>query len=315
MSELFPPLEPFDAFRLRVSDLHEIHVEQVGNPEGRPVIFFHGGPGAGISPLHRRFFDPSFWRVILFDQRGSGRSTPLGEVRENSTWDLVADAERIRERLGIEKWLVFGGSWGSTLGLAYAETHPERCTGLILRGIFLSRKSEVLWTFGGGAQRVFPDGWAEFLSILDETEKADVLAACHRRLNSDDPGVRRQAALAWNRWEELGSYLVAQLPVVTEEDVPAEIALARIEAHYFVNGAFLATEDQLLRDLAKIRHLPCVIVQGRYDMVCPAVSAWDLHAAWPGSRLEIVPASGHSADEPGIVSALVDATEEWKTHA
>ncbi len=315
MSELFPPLEPFDAFRLRVSDLHEIHVEQVGNPEGRPVIFFHGGPGAGISPLHRRFFDPSFWRVILFDQRGSGRSTPLGEVRENSTWDLVADAERIRERLGIEKWLVFGGSWGSTLGLAYAETHPERCTGLILRGIFLSRKSEVLWTFGGGAQRVFPDGWAEFLSILDETEKADVLAACHRRLNSDDPGVRRQAALAWNRWEELGSYLVAQLPVVTEEDVPAEIALARIEAHYFVNGAFLATEDQLLRDVAKIRHLPCVIVQGRYDMVCPAVSAWDLHAAWPGSRLEIVPASGHSADEPGIVSALVDATEEWKTHA
>jgi len=315
VSELFPPLEPFDAFRLRVSDLHEIHVEQVGNPEGRPVIFFHGGPGAGISPLHRRFFDPSFWRVILFDQRGSGRSTPLGEVRENSTWDLVADAERIRERLGIEKWLVFGGSWGSTLGLAYAETHPERCTGLILRGIFLSRKSEVLWTFGGGAQRVFPDGWAEFLSILDETEKADVLAACHRRLNSDDPGVRRQAALAWNRWEELGSYLVAQLPVVTEEDVPAEIALARIEAHYFVNGAFLATEDQLLRDVAKIRHLPCVIVQGRYDMVCPAVSAWDLHAAWPGSRLEIVPASGHSADEPGIVSALVDATEEWKTHA
>ncbi len=315
MSELFPPLEPFDAFRLRVSDLHEIHVEQVGNPEGRPVIFFHGGPGAGISPLHRRFFDPSFWRVILFDQRGSGRSTPLGEVRENSTWDLVADAERIRERLGIEKWLVFGGSWGSTLGLAYTETHPERCTGLILRGIFLSRKSEVLWTFGGGAQRVFPDGWAEFLSILDETEKADVLAACHRRLNSDDPGVRRQAELAWNRWEELGSYLVAQLPVVTEEDVPAEIALARIEAHYFVNGAFLATEDQLLRDVAKIRHLPCVIVQGRYDMVCPAVSAWDLHAAWPGSRLEIVPASGHSADEPGIVSALVDATEEWKTHA
>ncbi len=315
MSELFPPLEPFDAFRLRVSHLHEIHVEQVGNPEGRPVIFFHGGPGAGISPLHRRFFDPSFWRVILFDQRGSGRSTPLGEVRENSTWDLVADAERIRERLGIEKWLVFGGSWGSTLGLAYAETHPERCTGLILRGIFLSRKSEVLWTFGGGAQRVFPDGWAEFLSILDETEKADVLAACHRRLNSDDPGVRRQAALAWNRWEELGSYLVAQLPVVTEEDVPAEIALARIEAHYFVNGAFLATEDQLLRDVAKIRHLPCVIVQGRYDMVCPAVSAWDLHEAWPEARFVIVPAAGHSADEPGIVTALVDATEEFKTLA
>ena len=312
MSELFPPLEPYDSFRLKVSGLHEIHVEQAGNPKGKPVVFFHGGPGAGISPIHRRFFDPSAWRVILFDQRGSGRSTPLGEVRANSTWDLVADTEKIRERLGIEKWLVFGGSWGSTLGLAYAETHPERCTGLILRGIFLSRKSEVLWTFGGGAQRIFPDGWSEFLSILDEGEKADVLAAYHRRLTSDDPAVRRQAALAWNRWEELASYLVAQLPLVAEEDVPAEIALARIEAHYFVNGAFLASDDQLLRDVEKVRHLPAVIVQGRYDMVCPAVSAWDLHAAWPGSRLTIVPASGHSADEPGIVSALVDATEEFK---
>ena len=312
MSDLFPPLEPYDSFRLKVSGLHEIHVEQAGNPKGKPVVFFHGGPGAGISPIHRRFFDPSAWRVILFDQRGSGRSTPLGEVRENSTWDLVADTEKIRERLGIEKWLVFGGSWGSTLGLAYAETHPERCTGLILRGIFLSRKSEVLWTFGGGAQRIFPDGWSEFLSILDEGEKADVLAAYHRRLTSDDPAVRRQAALAWNRWEELASYLVAQLPLVAEEDVPAEIALARIEAHYFVNGAFLASDDQLLRDVEKVRHLPAVIVQGRYDMVCPAVSAWDLHAAWPGSRLTIVPASGHSADEPGIVSALVDATEEFK---
>lgn len=315
VSELFSPLEPFDSFRLRVSDLHELHVEQAGNPAGRPVIFFHGGPGAGISPLHRRFFDPSFWRVVLFDQRGSGRSTPLGEVRENTTADLVADTERIRERLGVEKWLVFGGSWGSTLGLAYAEAHPERCTGLILRGIFLSRKAEVLWTFGGGAQRVFPDGWAEFLSILDDAEKADVLAAYHRRLNSADPAVVRQAALAWNRWEELGSHLVAELPEIPEEDVPAEIALARIEAHYFANNAFLSSEDQLLRDVEMIRHLPGVIVQGRYDMVCPAVSAWDLHEAWPASRLVIVPAAGHSADEPGIVSALVDATEESKTLA
>jgi proline iminopeptidase len=311
--ELFPPLEPFDSFRIRVSGLHEIHVEQAGNPEGRPVVFFHGGPGAGISPLHRRFFDPSFWRVVLFDQRGSGRSTPLGEVRENTTADLVADAELIRERLGIGKWLVFGGSWGSTLGLAYAEAHPERCTGLILRGIFLSRKAEVHWTFGGGAQRIFPDGWAEFLSVLDEAEKSDVLAAYHRRLSSGDPAVRKRAALAWNRWEELASHLVANLAPVAEEDVPTEVALARIEAHYFVNGAFLSPDDQLLRDVEKIRHLRGVIVQGRYDMVCPAVSAWDLHAAWPGSRLVLVPAAGHSADEPGIVSALVDATEEFKT--
>jgi proline iminopeptidase len=313
VSELFPPLEPYDSFRLAVSGLHEIHVEQAGNPEGRPVVFFHGGPGAGISPLHRRFFDPSFWRVVLFDQRGSGRSTPLGEVRENTTADLVADAELIRERLGIGKWLVFGGSWGSTLGLAYAEAHPERCTGLILRGIFLSRKAEVHWTFGGGAQRIFPDGWAEFLSVLDEAEKSDVLAAYHRRLSSSDPAVRKRAALAWNRWEELASHLVANLAPVAEEDVPTEVALARIEAHYFVNGAFLSPDDQLLRDVEKIRHLRGVIVQGRYDMVCPAVSAWDLHAAWPGSRLVLVPAAGHSADEPGIVSALVDATEEFKT--
>lgn len=315
MSELFAPLEPFDTFRLKVPGLHELHVEQAGNPYGPPVIFFHGGPGAGISPLHRRFFDPAFWRVILFDQRGSGRSTPLGETRENTTQDLVADAERIRERLGIEKWLVFGGSWGSTLGLAYAEAHPERCTGLILRGIFLSRKAEVDWTFGGGAQRVFPDAWADFLSILDESEKGDILAAYHRRLNSGDPAVTRQAALAWNRWEELASHLVAEVPVVAEDDVPGEVALARIEAHYFVNGAFFSPEDQLLRDVSRIRHLPGVIVQGRYDMVCPAVSAWDLHGAWPEARLVIVPAAGHSADEPGIVTALVDATEEFKALA
>ena len=312
MSDLFPSLEPFDTFRLRVSDLHEIHVEQAGNPAGKPVVFFHGGPGAGLSPLHRRFFDPAAWRVVLFDQRGSGKSTPLGELRENTTWDLVADAERIRERLGLEKWLVFGGSWGSTLGLAYAEAHPERCTGLILRGIFLSRRAEVLWTFGGGAQRILPDGWADFLALLDDAERSDVLASYHRRLNSEDPVVRRAAALAWNRWEELGSHLVPAPGPVAEEDVPAEVALARIEAHYFVNGAFLADDEQLLRDVVKVKHLPCVIVQGRYDMVCPAVSAWDLHRAWPGSRLVIVPASGHSADEPGIVSALVDATEEFK---
>jgi len=312
VSELFPPLEPYDSFRLPVSGLHEIHVEQAGNPAGKPVIFFHGGPGAGISPLHRRFFDPKAWRIVLFDQRGSGRSTPLGELRENTTWDLVADAERIRERLGIDRWLVFGGSWGSTLGLAYAQAHPERCTGLILRGIFLSRKAEVMWTFGGGAQRVFPDGWDEFLGLLDDAERGDVMTAYHRRLTSDDPTVRRAAALAWNRWEELASHLVADLPPVAEEDVAAEVALARIEAHYFVNGAFLSSDDQLLRDVAKVRHLPAVIVQGRYDMVCPAVSAWDLHHAWPGSRLVLVPAAGHSADGPGIVSALVDATEEWK---
>ncbi len=313
MRELYPTIEPFDSGYLQVSSIHKIYYEQVGNPKAaKKCVFFHGGPGGGLDPEYRSYFDPKLWHVILFDQRGCGKSTPAAELRENTTWDLVADAERIRERLGIDRWLVFGGSWGSTLGLAYAEAHPERCTGLVLRGIFLSRKSEVHWTFGGGAQRIFPDGWVEFLSILDDSEKRDVMSAYHRRLTSSDPAIQRQAALAWNRWEELGSHLVAELPAVAEDDVPAEIALARIEAHYFVNGAFLSSEDQLLRDAAKIRHLPGVIVQGRYDMVCPAVSAWDLHRAWPGSRLVIVPAAGHSADEPGIVAALVEATEEFK---
>ena len=312
LRSLYPAVEARRSGWLRVSDLHEIYWEESGNPDGKPAVFLHGGPGGGTDPRMRRFFDPRRYRIVLFDQRGCGRSRPHSSLVDNTTWHLVADIEALREYLRIDRWQVFGGSWGSTLGLAYAETHPERCTGLILRGIFLSRKAEVLWTFGGGAQRILPDGWADFLSILSEAEKSDVLAAYHRRLNSDDPAVRRQAALAWNRWEELGSHLVPAPGPVADEDVPAEIALARVEAHYFVNGAFLASDDQLLRDVEKVRHLPAVIVQGRYDMVCPAVSAWDLHAAWPGSRLTIVPASGHSADEPGIVSALVDATEEFK---
>ena len=312
MTELFPPLEPYRTFRLRVSDLHELHVEEAGNPDGPPVVFFHGGPGAGISPVHRRFLDPSHWRVVLFDQRGSGRSTPLGELRENTTWDLVADAERIREALGIERWLVHGGSWGSTLGLAYAQSHPERVTGLVLRGIFLSRESEVAWTFGGGVQRVFPDGWEEFLSVLTPAERGDVMHAYHRRLTSDDPAVVREAALAWNLWEEKASHLVYDGPPPSEEDLPGEMALARIEAHYFVNNAFLDPDDRLLRGVSKIAHLPGVIVQGRYDMVCPAVSAYELAKAWPAAKLVIVPGCGHAADEPGIAAALVEAGESLK---
>jgi proline iminopeptidase len=308
---LFPAIEPYRTFRLRVSDLHDLHVEESGNPDGMPVIFFHGGPGAGISPIHRRFFDPAQWRVVLFDQRGCGKSTPLGEVRENTTWDLVRDAEAIRERLAISEWLVFGGSWGSTLALAYAETHPARVQALILRGIFLARRSEITWTFLDGARRIFPEAWDELLSTLSARERGDVMNAYHRRLFSEDPLVRRAAALAWNRWEEITSKLVADPTPCAEEEVENEIALARIEAHYFANDSFFQPDSQLLRDLPRIAHLPGVIVQGRYDICCPANSAWELHRAWPGSRLEMVPAVGHSADEPGIVDALVRATEEY----
>jgi proline iminopeptidase len=312
VTELFPEIEPYRTYRLPVSSLHELHVEEVGNPAGPPVIFLHGGPGAGVWPIHRRFFDPAFWRVILFDQRGSGNSTPLGELRENGTWELVADIERIREQLRIDRWLVFGGSWGSTLALAYAEKHPERVKGLILRGIYLARRAETLWTFGKGAQAVFPDAWETFLSVLEPAERGDVLMAYHKRLTSGDPAVERQAALAWNAWEETASHLVAHLTPVAEEDVPKEVALARIEAHYFVNGANLKPDDKLLRDAERLRKIPGVIIQGRYDMVCPATSAWELHKVWPEARLQFVPDAGHSADEPGILAALVTATEEFK---
>lgn len=312
MAPLFPEIEPYRTFRLPVSDLHTLHVQEAGNPDGPPVVFFHGGPGAGISPIHRRFFDPTFWRVVLFDQRGSGKSTPLGELKENTTWDLVADAERIRLHLGIPKWLVFGGSWGSTLGLAYAETHPERVTGIILRGIFLGRKLEIDWTFTDGLRRLEPEGWDEFVAPLTPRERGAIVRAYHRKLTSDDPAVRRAAALAWNKFETHASKLVPLDEPVAEEDVPKEIALARIEAHYFLNGSFLKSDDQLLRDAERLRRIPGVIVQGKYDLVCPIQSAWDLHLAWPEAQYVVVPDAGHAADEAGISSALVDATEAFK---
>ncbi len=316
LRDLFPDLSPYESFRLRVSPLHELHVEQAGNPNGKPAVFFHGGPGAGIAPIHRRFFDPAFWRVILFDQRGSGKSTPLGELRENTTWDLVADTEKIRERLGIERWLVFGGSWGSTLALAYAETHPARVQGLILRGIFLSRRSEIAWTFGSGLQQIYPDAWDEFLAPLTEAERKDPMRSYHTRLMNDDVNsgekTRRDAALAWNAWEEQASYLLPDVKPPAEEDVPTEIALARIEAHYFVNASFFRNDGELLANAGRIAAIPGVIVQGRYDLVCPAASAWDLHKAWPLSRIQFIRDAGHAAGETGIASALVEATEEFK---
>ncbi len=312
MKPLFPEIEPFRSFRLRVSTLHELHVEESGNPSGPPVVFFHGGPGAGVSPIHRQFFDPSFWRVVLFDQRGSGKSTPLGELRGNTTPDLVADTEKIREHLGIEKWLVFGGSWGSTLGLAYAERHPERVTGLILRGIFLARKWELEWSFADGVRRIWPDAWDAFVAPLSMRERGSIMRAYYRRLISEDAEERTAAALAWNAYEGTASHLVPDSKAPDPEDLEREIALARIEAHYFINGTFLESDDQLLKDAKRLHTLPGVIVQGRYDLVCPMQSAWDLAAAWPEARLVVVPAAGHAADEPGISSALVEATEEFK---
>ncbi len=313
MRELFPDLPPYRSFRLRVSPLHDLHVEEAGNPHGKPVVFFHGGPGAGIAPIHRRFFDPAFWRVILFDQRGSGKSTPLGELRENTTWDLVADTEKIRDHLGIDRWLVFGGSWGSTLALAYAETHPERVQGLIVRGIFLGRRAEVAWTFGEGLQQIYPDAWEEFLAPLSEAERRDPMRSYHARLVNGDAKTRRAAALSWNLWEERASYLLpGEMKPPAEEDVPAEIALARIEAHYFVNDGFFRSDGELLANAGRIAAIPGVIVQGRYDLVCPAASAWDLHKAWPLARIQFIRDAGHSAGETGIASALVEATEEFK---
>jgi proline iminopeptidase len=312
MRDLYPPIEPFDHGFLKVSDLHTVYYEQVGTREARKALFLHGGPGGGLDPDYRRYFDPSRWHLTLFDQRGSGKSTPYAELRENTTWELVADIERIREHLGIDRWLVFGGSWGSTLALAYAETHPERCTALILRGIFLLRRKELLWFYQEGANALYPDAWDEYLKAIPEVERGDLMSAYYRRLTSPDPAVRGAAARAWSIWEGSTSRLIPDADYIAKYggDEFAE-AFARIECHYFVHGAFLRSDTQLLDDVPKIAHIPGVIVQGRYDVVCPAMSAWDLHKRWPASRLHMITEAGHSIKEPGILSTLVEATDEF----
>jgi len=312
MPEPYPPIEPYRTQRLKVSALHEIHVEECGNPEGKPAVFLHGGPGGGSEPWHRQFFDPRRYRIVLFDQRGCGKSTPYAELRENTTWDLVADLEAIRTRLGIERWLVFGGSWGSTLALAYAETHPERVTGLILRGIFLLRPEEIRWFYQHGCHYIYPDAWEHYVAAIPESERDDLVAAYYRRLTSADPRVRREAARAWSTWEGATSKLVQSADMMARfgNENFAE-AFARIECHYFVNGGFFRSPNQLLEDVGRIRHIPGVIVQGRYDVVCPMKSAWDLHRAWPEAELRIVPDAGHAASEPGILSALIEATDAF----
>lgn len=307
---LYPKIEPYKESQIRVSDLHTLWVEQCGNPEGVPVVFLHGGPGAACEPFHRRFFDPERCRIILFDQRGCGRSVPHAELQENTTQDLIEDIERIREHLGIESWLVFGGSWGSTLGLAYAQAHPERVTGLVLRGIFLCRRQDIQWFYQDGAGRIHPELWQQYVRVIPEDERGDMVSAYYRRLTSEDPDVRGEAARAWSLWEGSTSNLKPKESVIKHfSDEATALSLARIECHYFMHDSFLR-ENQLLEDAHRLRDIPGVIVHGRYDMVCPIEQAFALHEAWPEAEFVVCPTSGHSAAEPEIVDALVRAVQK-----
>ncbi len=311
MHELFPELDPHCSGMLTLDALHAMYWEECGNPLGIPVVFLHGGPGAGSTAAHRRFFDPEAYRIVVLDQRGAGRSTPLGELRDNTTPLLIADLERLREHLKIERWLVFGGSWGSTLALAYAEAHPERCRGLVLRGIFLCRKSEIDW-FLYGLRSIFPEAWRKLADMLSPEEQGDLLSNYHRRLVNPDPAVHMPAARAWSVYEGSCSTLMPSPDTVAyfAGDVVA-LGLARIEAHYFVNNIFLP-ENSLLERVGALARIPAIIVQGRYDMVCPLVTAYELASAWPQAVYKVIPDAGHSVWEPGILDALVEATECFK---
>lgn len=314
MRDFYPEIEPFKSGHLKVSELHNIYYEQVGNPKGKPVVFLHGGPGGGISPDHRRYFDPKTYHIILFDQRGCGQSTPHAELRENTTWDLVSDIEKLRQHVGVEKWHVFGGSWGSTLALSYAIKHSDRVSGLLLRGIFLCRPSELQWFYQEGASQIFPDFWERYWNHIPEAERGNMFKAYYQRLTHEDEKVRLDAARVWSQWEGSTSYLYVKPSAIEEfEDPHKALAFARIECHYFVNKAFFETDNYLLENIDKIRSIPGHIVQGRYDVVCPATSAWALHKAWPESTLEIIADAGHSASEPGIRSALITATDRFRT--
>lgn len=312
MRELYPPIAPYQSGTLQVSNLHTLYFEQSGNPEGKPVVFLHGGPGGGSLPVFRQYFDPAKWRIVIFDQRGCGRSTPHAELRENTTWDLVSDIEVLRSHLQISQWVVSGGSWGSTLSLAYSQAHPDRCLGLILRGIFLLRRKEILWFYQDGASHLFPDAWEDYLDPIPLEERTDLLSAFYRRLTSEDAQTRQLAARAWSVWEGTTSRLIPSLEL-RGRFAEAEFAeaFARIECHYFINRGFFELDDQLLQNCDRIRHLPTVIVQGRYDVVCPMTSAWDLHKALPDAELLVIPDAGHSMMEPGIRSALIEASDRF----
>ena len=312
MRELYPPREAYQEGRLQVSELHTIHFEESGNPQGKPIVVLHGGPGGGCPSSYRQYFNPEKWRLVMFDQRGCAKSTPHAELRENTTWDLVSDIEKLREHLKIDSWVVFGGSWGSTLSMAYSQTYPERCNGLILRGIFMLRQKELHWFYQEGASNIFPDAWEEYLKPIAPEERGDLLNAYYKRLTSEDKKVRLEAAKAWSIWEASTSKLFLDKSL-TERFGESNFAdaFARIECHYFVNKGFFEREDQLLLNVDKIRHIPAVIVQGRYDVVCPMISAWELHQVWPEAEFLVVPDAGHSMSEPGIKSALIDATDRF----
>ena len=310
--QLYPPIEPYKTGLLKVSDLHEIYYEECGNRDGKPALLVHGGPGGGSNPTMRRFHDPDVYRIILFDQRGCGRSTPHACIEENTTWDLVDDMERLREELGVERWQLLGGSWGSTLGLAYAETHPGAVSELILRGIFTLRRAELEWFYQEGCSWVYPDAFEDYLAPVPEDERGDMISAYYKRLTHEDRAVQLEAARAWSVWE--GS----TLSLLHDEDrvqqfAAAEYALAfaRIECHYFMNGGFFESDDQLIANAGKLAGIPGVIVHGRYDVVTPLKSAWELAKGWPDADLKIVPDSGHAMTEPGIIHELVSATRRF----
>lgn len=316
MREFYPELQPYSRGRLRVSDLHEIYFEECGNPAGKPVVVLHGGPGGGISPFLRRLHDPKLYRIILFDQRGCGQSTPNAELRENTTWHLVADMEALRQHLGIETWQVLGGSWGSTLALAYAQTHTECVDELILRGIFTVRQREIKWFYQEGASALFPDVWETYVGAIPVDERDDLVAAYYKRLTGDNVDEQKMCAKAWSQWEASTLSLRPDPKLVSEFGSDAfALAFARIECHYFVNGGFFDNDDQLLSQAHRLRGLPGIIIQGRYDVVTPAETAWALHKAWPEADFEIIPDAGHTATEPGITDALIRATGRFAMRA
>lgn len=310
MKEMYPEIEPYSIGFLKVSNIHTLYFEEVGNPKGKPVIFLHGGPGGGLTPNYRRYFNPEKWRIILVDQRGCGKSTPFADLRENTTWDLVSDIEKLRNHLSISKWAVFGGSWGSTLALSYAIKHPDSCTELFLRGIFLLRKKEIDWFYQEGCSKIYPDAWEEYVKPIPLDERHDFVSAFYKRLTSEDANIRKAAARAWSIWEGSTSKLIPESDIVARfgDDEFAD-AFARIECHYFINKGFFSEDNFLLNNIDKIRHIPTVIVQGRYDVVCPAESAWDLHRAFPEAEFHLIADAGHSLSEKGITDALIKATE------
>ncbi|KAH9496888.1 hypothetical protein Btru_010084 [Bulinus truncatus] len=312
---MYPQIEPFDTGFLKVSEIHTIYYEQSGNEAGKPIIFVHGGPGGCTSPSDRCFFDPSFYRIILFNQRGAGKSTPPAELEENTTWHLVDDIEKLRKHLNIDNWVVFGGSWGSALSLAYAETHPDKVKALILRGIFTLRKEELEWFYEGkGANMLFPDYWEDFVNFIPEVERGSLMNAYYRRLTSVDDKVRSKASQIWCKWELATSYIFTnkeQINITFTQPLWA-LQFARIECHYFVHGGFFHSENQLIKDVNKIRHIPATIVQGRYDIPCPVDTAWKLHKSWPEAEFKIASDSGHNSQEPATLSFLIEATDQYK---